>query len=202
VVLTNDLAAAAWGELVCGAAKGARDTFTVFVGTGVGSAVIAHGVLVRGATGVAGEFGHLKVADENGRACGCGQRGCLEAYAGGGNLAAWMREVGLPGQPTDLEAQAERGVPEAKRLYDFAVGQLALSVANQVTFLNPAVVVLGGGVLSPCPGMFRRISEAVAQRSSVAAARAVKVVKAALGDDAGLVGAALLAASGRAQDGV
>lgn len=194
VRLVNDLAAAAWGEHACGAAKGAGDTFTVFVGTGVGSAIISHGALVTGATGVAGEFGHIKVVAEGGRRCGCGQLGCLEAYMGGANLGAWMREVGLTGLPAELERLAAQGEPEARRLYDFAVGHLAVAIANQVTVLNPAVVVLGGGVLSHCPGMVQRVKDAIVQHTSGPAQRGLTVALATLGDDSGIVGAALLAA--------
>lgn len=193
VRLVNDLAAAAWGEHACGAAKGADDTFTVFVGTGVGSAIISHGALVKGATGVAGELGHIKVVAEHGRRCGCGQLGCLEAYMGGANLGAWMKEAGLEGQPTDLERLAAQGEPEARRLYDFAVGHLALAIANQVTVLNPGVVVLGGGVLGHCPGMVQRVKDGITQRTSGPAQLGLRVVPATLGDDSGIVGAALLA---------
>lgn len=192
VRLVNDLSAAAWGEKSAGAARGAQHVFTVFVGTGVGSAVITDGKLLDGATGVAGEFGHIKVVLEGGRACGCGDFGCLEAYAGGARLTAWMQEEGLTGTASDLETRALAGHATAKRLYDFAVGHLALGIANQVTVLNPEVLVLGGGVLSRCPGMQARVREVVTQRAGVAARGAVRVELAQLGDDSGLVGAALL----------
>ncbi len=190
--LVNDLSAAAVGELKAGVAKGAQDTFTVFVGTGVGSAIIVGGALVTGATGVAGEFGHLKVVPEGGRRCGCGEDGCLEAYVGGARLSEWMAESRVPGTVSDLERLAESGDPTARGLYDFAVGHLALAIANQVTVLNPSVVVLGGGVLSHCPGMVRRITQVVNTRSGAASRTGLRVAMAELGDDSGLVGAALL----------
>ena len=90
VALVNDLKAAAWGEFSVGAGRGQSDTFTCFVGSGIGSAAISAGRLALGAHGVAGEIGHLKVQFEGGRRCGCGELGCLEAYAGGVNLEAWM----------------------------------------------------------------------------------------------------------------
>jgi glucokinase len=190
--LVNDLSAAAWGELKAGAARGANETFTVFVGTGVGSAVVVRGALVSGATDVAGEFGHIKVVEEGGRPCGCGQFGCLEAYMGGANLERWMREVGVVGSLADLERLALSGDALAKPLYDFAVGHLALAVANQVTVLNPAVVVLGGGVLERNPGMVQRIVDVVRRRACVPAQAGLAVRMAELGDDSGIVGAALL----------
>jgi glucokinase len=193
VRLVNDLAAAAWGELKGGAARGAGDSFTVFVGTGVGSAIVAAGKLLSGATGVAGEFGHVKLVAEGGRACGCGEFGCLEAYMGGANLQAWMAESGIAGTPSDLERLALEGEAVAKGLYDFAVGHLALAIANQVTVLNPEVLVLGGGVLMRCPGMVTRITDVVMTRASAASRQHLRVQLAELGDDSGLVGAALLA---------
>lgn len=208
VTLTNDLRAAAWGEFKVGAGRGARDVWTMFVGTGVGSAVIANGALVTGARGVAGEFGHVKVVP-GGRRCGCGQHGCLEAYVGGAHLLEQMRELLQSGRPTLLaervtsnggvltpallEEAAEGGDQAAKEIYDAAVGHLALAVANQITVLNPARLLIGGGVLLHCHGMRQRIKEAIAKYTSETAAEQVTVTDAALGDDAGLIGAALLA---------
>lgn len=192
VRLANDLSAAAWGEHKAGAARGLSDTLTVFVGTGVGSAVITQGRLLTGATGVAGEFGHTKMVAEGGRPCGCGETGCLESYVGGARLTAWMREAGLAGTPTDLERLAASGDATARTLYETAVGYLSLAIANQVTMLNPAMVVLGGGVLGHAPGMVARVKETIQRRSGAAARDGLKVELAALGDNSGLVGAALL----------
>lgn len=191
VRMVNDLSAAAWGEFKAGSAQGTSDSLTVFVGTGVGSAIISGGQLVQGATQVAGEFGHVKVMLEGGRLCGCGQHGCLEAYMGGAKMHEWMLEEGLEGKPADLERMAQEGHPKAKAMYDFAVNHLALAVANYVTCLNPGVLVLGGGVLRRCPGVVERIRHVVAQRT-VASSSAVRITMASLGDNAGLVGAALL----------
>jgi glucokinase len=194
VLLMNDLSAAAWGELCAGAAKGTSDSFTVFVGTGVGSAIISGRTLLHGATGVAGEFGHIKVVGEGGRLCGCGESGCLEAYAGGARLQLWMKEVGLAGTASDLEALADAGNPEAQRLYEIAGSHLSLAIANQVTVLNPGVLVLGGGVLSRTPKLFSRIVETVGRRTGAASRRGLRIERALLGDDSGIVGAALMAA--------
>lgn len=192
VQLVNDLSAAAWGEYSAGAAKGVRDSWTVFAGTGVGSAIIAGGVLQTGASQVAGEFGHVKLFAEGGRRCGCGQDGCLEAYAGGAKLAEWMKEEGLDGGAGELEALATGGNEVAKKVYEFVATHLSLAIANQVTVLNPAVLVLGGGVLARSPGLVARIREVVARRSTVASGKTLRIEMAQLGDDSGLVGAALL----------
>ncbi|MBI3182348.1 MAG: ROK family protein [Myxococcales bacterium] len=211
VVVVNDLSAAAWGELKAGAARGERDVFVVFVGSGVGSAIIANGQLVHGATGVAGELGHTKVVP-GGRRCGCGEQGCLEAYAGGRNLILQMNEAvaehrggrllelagGDPSRlsPAVLEQAAKEGNPAAKEIYERAAGYLGLASANMVTVLNPALLLLGGGVLAHAPGLFRSVEEAVAQLSSWVSRQELKVLPAALGDEAGIIGAALLAREG------
>jgi glucokinase len=208
VRVVNDLAAAAWGELHAGAGKGARDLLVVFVGSGVGSCIISNGQIVRGANGMAGELGHIKVV-ANGRMCGCGQKGCLEAYVGGHNLIAQMREALEQGRPTALtaltggdplrltpavlEEAARANDPIALGIYETAVGYLAVAIANQVTVLNPARLIRGGGVLTHAPGMRAKVAEGVAAFASVTSRSAVTVLEAALRDDSGLIGAALLA---------
>jgi len=208
VRVVNDLSAAAWGELNAGAGRGAHDMYTVFVGSGVGSAIIANGKLVNGGGGVAGELGHIKVMP-NGRRCGCGELGCLEAYVGGHNIIAQTRELLATGRsavlmeltggdparvtPVTLEHAAERGDPEAREIYERASLMLALAVANQVTVLNPARLILGGGVLAHCPGIRRRVLEGVQAFASNTSREGLLITDAELGDDSGLIGAALLA---------
>jgi glucokinase len=209
VRVVNDLSAAAWGEFRAGAGRGTRDIFVVFVGSGVGSAIVAGGRIVTGAQGFAGEFGHVKV-EPGGRPCGCGERGCVEAYVGGHNLLAQMQELLSSERPTQLrelveqpgailspallETAALAGDQSAKEIYDRAVAHLGLAVANQVTVLNPARLIIGGGVLSRCPGMRQSIRDAVGTWSSVVSRRQLVIAEAELGDDSGIIGAALLAA--------
>lgn len=208
VRVVNDLSAAAWGEFCAGAGKGERDLLVVFVGSGVGSAVIANGALLSGSNGVAGEFGHMKVRPL-GRLCGCGELGCLEAYAGGRHLSAQIREVIASGRSrmlaqlvgpdlssanaSHLEQAALQGDPGARELYDFVAEALGLAIANQITMLNPGRLILGGGVLSRCPGLRQRVLEGIRAYASVTSREHLAVVDAALGDDSGLIGAALLA---------
>ncbi|MBU8895553.1 ROK family protein [Corallococcus sp. M34] len=210
VQLVNDLSAAAWGELHAGAGRGSQDMLVAFVGSGVGSAIIADGRLVGGAGGVAGELGHIKVVP-GGRRCGCGELGCLEAYAGGHNLIALTRELLAAGRspmlakltggdpalvtPVVLEQAAEAGDEEAQEIHDRAAQFLALAVANQVTVLNPARLVLGGGVLMNCPGIRRRLVEGVQAWASQVSREGLLIVDAELGDDSGLIGAGLLGLS-------
>jgi glucokinase len=208
VRLVNDLSAAAWGELHAGAGRGAQDLFVVFVGSGVGSAIIANGQLLRGANGVGAELGHVKWVP-GGRLCGCGERGCLEAYAGGHNLIHQARELVEEGRspalqqlcggdlarltPVSLEQAALAGDAAAHEVYERAARMLALSVANQITVLNPARLILGGGVLTHCPGLRRQVLEGVEAWSSRTSREGLLVADAELGDDSGLIGAALLA---------
>ncbi|NPC79408.1 ROK family protein, partial [Pyxidicoccus fallax] len=198
----------AWGEFHAGAGRGAQDVLVVFVGSGVGSAIIANGRLVDGAGGVAGELGHIKVVP-NGRRCGCGEQGCLEAYTGGHNLIAQTRELleggkspavtklsgGDPARitPVTLEQAVEAGDAAAREVYERAALFLAMAVANQVTVLNPARLILGGGVLTHCPGLRRRVVEGVQAWASQTAREGLLITEAELGDDSGLIGAALLA---------
>ena len=208
VRVVNDLRAAAWGEFNAGAGRGSQDMYTVFVGSGVGSAIIANGRLVAGGGGVAGELGHTKVVP-NGRKCGCGELGCLEAYVGGHNLIAQARELMESGRspalrelcggdgdkvtPVTLEKAAEQGDAVARELYERVGTMLTLAVANQVTVLNPARLILGGGVLTHCPGLRRRVVEGVQSFASTTAREGLFISEAELGDDSGIIGAALLA---------
>ncbi len=196
VKIVNDTHAAAWGELKVGAARGESFTYTVLVGAGIGSAIVTRGELMPGASGVAGELGHIKVVAEGGRPCGCGQKGCLEAYAGGTNLEAWMKEAGLKGTASELEEQAHGGNAEAKKIWDVASSALALAIANVVTVLNPGFVVLGGGVMTHSPRLVQRVCDAIGERTLAASRSGLKVALAAHGDDSGAVGAALLGAEG------
>ncbi|RKG62262.1 ROK family protein [Corallococcus sp. AB011P] len=207
VKVVNDLSAAAWGELHAGAGRGAQDILVVFVGSGVGSAIIADGRLVQGGGGVAGELGHIKVVP-GGRLCGCGEHGCLEAYAGGHNLIAQTKELLASGgsrvleqltqddpytiTPVTLETAAEAGDPKAKEIHDRAAHFLAVAVANYVTVLNPSRLVLGGGVLTHCPGIKRLVLDGVQQWASRVSREGLLIADAELGDDSGIIGAALL----------
>ncbi len=196
VKVVNDTKAAAWGELKVGAARGESHTYTVLVGAGIGSAIISDGKLIAGAGGVAGELGHIKVLAEGGRACGCGEKGCLEAYAGGSNIELLMKEVGLKGSASNLEEQAHSGNAEAKKLWEFSSSALALAIANVVTVLNPGFVVLGGGVMTRSPRLVQRVIDTIGERTLAVSRSGLKVALAAHGDDSGAVGAALLGAEG------
>jgi glucokinase len=212
VRIANDLSAAAWGEQRFGAARGLDDVALVFVGSGVGCGLILGGKLHDGHRGVAGELGHVKVRpmrpDTPVRRCGCGEMGCLEAYASGMNIAARVREELASGaaslvrdavegdlarvNATVLDDACARGDPYARALWDEVADLLGNSMANLVTLLDPARVILGGGVLLGCPELLRRLREVFDARVSRSAATGLSFERAFLGDDAGVIGAALL----------
>ena len=220
IAVTSDLSAAVWGERCAGAGRGVDDLLVVLVGSGVGCGMVLGGVLQGGASGIAGEFGHIKVTP-GGRLCSCGQRGCLEAYAGGANLASWARDdlriataaaraagktptVGKKlldqagGDPERITAAAmeraeHEGCELSRRLLDEAARMLGVALANLLIVLNPARLLLGGGVLANSPRMLRLTTEALEANCSKAARAAVTLGIPQLGDDATVVGAALLA---------
>jgi glucokinase len=164
--------------------------------------------MVTGATGVAGEIGHIKVVP-NGRLCGCGERGCLEAYTGGLHLMALAREAIAKGEgrkllelaggdeanitPPIIERAAIAGDEAAAAIHRHAGELLGLAFANQVTVLNPARLILGGGVLANCPKLMALVIEGIERYALWVSRKAAQIVAAQLGDDSGIIGAALLA---------
>src|SRR5512145_3296819 len=212
VRIANDLSVAAWGEKRFGAAKGLDDVVLVFVGSGVGSGLILGGRLHEGAEGVAGEFGHVKVRPLRPgtaeRRCGCGMVGCLEAYTSGMNVAARVREEIAGGASTAVSALAggdparvsaslvddawRAGDPYARALWDEVGDLLGTAIANLVTILNPARLILGGGVLLGCPALAEIVRARFDAAVSISATTGLTVERAWLGDDAGVIGAAVL----------
>jgi glucokinase len=201
VRVVNDLNAAAWGEYRHGAARGARSALVVFAGTGVGAGVVLDGRLLSGARGVAGEIGHVKVEPPPGepvRSCGCGARGCLEAYAGGAGISARLAGARAEGKaaglssPDDVERAALAGDPWASAFWESTAARLGRAVADAVTLLDPGTLVLGGGLLLGNPALLAAVERVVRAETSKTAMEGLSVRAAALGDDAGVVGAALL----------
>ena len=210
VRLVNDLNAIAAGEARAGAGRGADDVLCVFVGTGVGMGAIAGGRLLEGCDGLAAELGHIKVASPvDGRPCGCGMRGCLEAYTGGaqlGDLVAAEIAGGTPSRLLDelggdlgrvdaavVDAAAADGDPAATRVWEVAAAALCQGIGAAITLFNPRVLVLGGGVLRMAPGLVRRVRECLGRYVGEPYLRDLRIVESALGDDAGVIGAALTA---------
>jgi glucokinase len=200
LVVTNDVNAVIWGEAQAGAARGCSSVLGVYVGTGIGGGVIAGGQLVEGVTNCAGEIGHTKVRwDASAAPCECGQRGCIEAYVGGTYLLRRIRaETGRDDTPGDVDRLAAAGDPWALGLWRELAPLLAVTLGNAVALLNPERLVLGGGVLARCPMLVELVTHAMAETTNGPSWGPLSVVLAELGDDAGIIGAAHLAASGTA----
>ena len=203
--LYNDLNAIAFGEARWGGAKGLGDVFFCFVGTGVGAGIVVEGKLYIGATHLAGEFGHIKVVP-NGRQCGCGMHGCLEAYTSGRNLQGIAREelqkqksmaTELAGGLDKLHAghldeAAQKGDPYASQLMENAGKLLGYATANAVTTLNPSRLVFGGGVWEKCASLRAPTLKYFKEAVNPASAEGFEIVNASLGDHAGVLGSATL----------
>jgi glucokinase len=188
----NDGEAAAMAEAVLGAGRRWDDVFMIALGTGIAGAHVVDGVVRRGAHGAAGEVGHI--ATGTGRLCSCGQRGCLEVALGGRSLAArWAEERGLAAATTAkavVEA-ASAGDPVAIRLLGEAAAALARSLLGIVSLIDPAVIVIGGGLSNARQWI---LEPAIAQAEQAATFHHMPpIVAAELGVHAGAWGAVLAA---------
>jgi glucokinase len=188
VALINDARAFALAESRMGAAAGCPTVVCLTLGTGVGGGVVVDGRLRFGPHGRAGELGH-QVIEVGGPPCGCGNRGCVEAFAAG---AALCRLGGHP-TPEAVFAAAAAGDARAAAAVDEVVGRLAVGIANLVTVLWPERVVVGGGVAAAGERLFGPLRAAVAASAPLVDPDAYEVVPAALGPAAGAIGAALWA---------
>ena len=211
VVVENDANAAAWAEWRFGAGQGESHLVCVTLGTGIGGAVITEGVLLRGKYGVAGEFGHMTVVP-GGHRCECGNRGCWEQYASGNSLVREARELAESGSPVAqllldrvdgdpsringpiVTGAAKDGDPIAVELLEEVGRWLGVGLANIAAAFDPGTFVVGGGVsdagdlfLGPARATFRRTLTGRGFRPEA------RILRASLGNDAGLVGAADLA---------
>jgi predicted NBD/HSP70 family sugar kinase len=172
-----------------------EEAFLLFVkiGTGIGSGIVAGGHVHRGAAGAAGDIGHIHVPDHDDIICRCGNRGCLEAYAGGGAMAARLHDMGLPTKTSrDVVAQVRSGRPEAVQLIREAGRTIGGVLATCVNMLNPAVIVIGGDVARADEPLMAGIREIVYQRSTPLATGRLRIVRSQLDDHAGVTGAAVM----------
>lgn len=161
VALTNDANAAAIGEMTYGAARGMKDFIVITLGTGVGSGIVVNGQLVYGHDGFAGELGHVIVRRHNGRLCGCGRSGCLEAYSSATGMARTAREYlemrpdvntrlrDIPAEDItskDVFEAAMAGDEMAKDIFQFTGEMLGEAFADFVAFSSPEAIILFGGL--------------------------------------------------------
>jgi glucokinase len=209
VTVNNDATAAAWAESRLGASRGRADSLFVGIGTGIGGGIVSGGRLIRGAYGLAGEIGHT-IVEPGGPLCGCGNRGCWEQVASGLAIArAGRRAVtdepgssiarlagGDPQRATgELVTEAAQGGDEvAVAILATVARRLGEGVASLVNILDPEIVVIGGGVGEAGDVLFGPLREAFLASVEGADVRPeVPIVPAQLGNEAGAIGAALLA---------
>ncbi len=207
VIVLNDVQAAAFGESRAGAGRGEKDMIALFVGTGVGGGIVHDGSLVLGCGGSAGEVGHITI-DLDGPECRCGNRGCLEAFAGGWAIARRAQEL-VAQRPAEahallalvqedaakltaeaVAAAAIAGDPLARALVAEVAGYIGVGIATMANLYNPCMVVLGGGVIEGIPDLIEAITRVVRERALAAAAEQLRIVPAGLAGNAGVVGAA------------
>jgi glucokinase len=210
VVVTNDVRAATWGEWLFGSGRDCDDLVCLFVGTGVGGGVVSGGKILSGSSNAAGELGHMTV-DLHGPPCHCHNHGCLEALAGGWAIARRARQA-VADDPAaganllemvanrresltaEVVASAARaGDPLAGRIVEETLEALVGGCVGLVNAFNPSRLILGGGVIEGLPDLVKRVEEGVHARALKATLGPLQVLKSALGNDAGVVGAAALA---------
>lgn len=209
----NDVEVAALGEYLHGSGRGYKTFVCLFVGTGIGSGIVQNGRMYTGLSGTAGEAGHMTVAAE-GRICGCGSRGCLEAYASRTAITkAIMAEI-HHGRSSVLADEAELQLKEGEtiirsgllanaiarndaltiEIVTEAADYLGYGLASVMNFFNPECIILGGGVIEAIDLLFERAVQRARTTALSAPARATKILRAKLGDFSGVVGAACLGA--------
>jgi glucokinase len=184
----------------------------VYVGTGIGGGLIVGGTLAEGATNCSGEIGHAKVRwDDEAAPCACGSRGCVEAYVGGSYVqkritkeltaGAKSSAVKIAGSieavnPGHVDQAAAEGDDWALGLWTELAPLLAVTLGNAVALLNPERLVLGGGMLGRCPTFYELVCTTLMVAGNAPSLEAMTIVQAELGDDAGIVGSAHMAANG------
>lgn len=202
--LDNDANCATLGEWWLGAAKGGRNVIGLTIGTGIGGGLILDGRLYHGASDAAGEIGHATI-ESTGRRCGCGNYGCLEAYASGPAIAERAREALAGGEPSAMPAMvggdlsrltaalvyqsARDGDRLAQEVVRETARLLGAGVANLLNIFNPDVVVLAGGVTQAGDALFEPMRAEVRRRAFKPAVDACRIVPGALQGKAGVVGA-------------
>lgn len=193
VFIDNDANLMALAESRMGAAKGKKNVVALTLGTGVGGGIIIDGFLYRGSSFAAGEIGHIPV-NEAGPKCSCGGMACLERYIGNRHILQEARKIfGADITLEKLSLLADKGNKRAANIWKNAAKYLGITLSGVVNFLNPDVIVIGGGVSEAGSIIFDNVRKTLKERAMPTQAKTVKIAKAKLGNDAGMIGAALLA---------
>lgn len=205
--LDNDVNVIALGEAKYGAGKGYESSVTIALGTGIGGGIYVDGKLISGFTGAGGEIGHMKVV-RDGKLCGCGQKGCFEAYA---SATAIIREATsrllvnktnalyemVGGDLTKVEAKhvfdaAKTGDKFALDIVDYEAEYLAMGIGNILNVINPKAIILGGGVALAGDILLDALRAKLPKYAMNAALEGVEILQAELGNEGGIKGASAL----------
>jgi len=213
ISIGNDVEVASVGELYYGSGRGYKNFVCVFIGTGIGGGIVRDGQMYTGLTGTAGEIGHMSIV-AGGRICGCGNRGCLEAYASRTAITrAIMAEI-HHGRKSVLADEAELQLNQGEtiirsgllanaikqndaltiEIVTEAADYLGYGLGSIINFYNPECIILGGGVIEAIDLLFERASRRALDVALRQPAAKTKILRASLGDFSGVVGAARLAA--------
>lgn len=207
VAITNDANAAAIGEMTYGAARGLKDFIMITLGTGVGSGIVINGQLVYGHDGFAGELGHVIMKRNNGRLCGCGRTGCLEAYCSATGVARTAREfLEIRTEPStlrnlpieqitskDVYDAAVNGDKLANEIFEYTGNILGEAFADFTVFSSPEAIILFGGLAKSGELLMRPIRESMGKNMFHAFKGKVKVIPSELKEaDAAVLGASAL----------
>ncbi len=201
----NDVEVAALGELKFGAGRGFKDIVCIFVGTGIGSSIIKDGKIHLGASGSAGEIGHI-IVDLNGRACSCGAHGCLEAYASRSAIESRILGAVKKGRKsiiTEFTSTSSISSKHIKKSLDArdeivtqyvneAIEYLSGGIASVMNFYNPELVILGGGLIQSVDEFYLGTIKKARAKALPVPASVTQFKKAELGDFSGVIGAGLL----------
>lgn len=203
--IDNDANIIALGETLYGAGKGFSKSVTITLGTGVGGGIVLDGKLVSGATGAGGEIGHIKL-ERDGKLCGCGQKGCLEAYASATGIvreALSRLQVNknnslyslIEGDLNRLEAkhvfdEAKKGDIFSLEIVDYVSEYLAMGIGSIINIINPEIVILTGGVAMAGDILLDRVKEKLPKYAMEITCKNLEIRLGYLGNDAGIKGAA------------
>lgn len=206
VFVGNDVEVATIGEQKFGAGKGCADFVCVFVGTGIGSAIVKNGHIIYGATGTAGELGHI-IVDLNGRPCACGAHGCLEAYASRSAIETRIDGALKKGRKSCISEYLEEGkaitssmirksIEREDELVTQCVSEaseyLSGGLASVINLINPELIILGGGLIEAVDYFYKQTIKKAKSKSLPVPAEKIRFSKTILGDYSGVIGAALL----------
>lgn len=198
--LEGDANAACWGEHWVGAGRGVRNMVMVTLGTGVGGGVIVNGELIRGADDTGGHIGHTPV-EPGGATCGCGSKGCLEAYASATSTVRRFREAVKRGEKSSLEPRddltardlfeaAQAGDALARRIIELTGWYVGIVLGGLANVLNPDLCCVAGGMINAGEMLFEPMRRSTREHSFPAPGDRLRIVPAQLGEPAGIIGAA------------